>query len=110
MGVRIRRGDKVRVLAGKDKGKTGKVIHVYPKKERALVEGINMVKKHLRRSQQNPQGAIANREIPIHLSNLGLIDPVSSKPTRIKTLIAQDGSKQRISAKNKAVIAEAGQR
>src|SRR3989338_11583958 len=105
MGLGIRRGDKVMVVAGKDKGKSGKVIHVYPKKARALVEGINMVKKHLRKSQQNPQGAIANREIPIHVSNLGLVDPVSSKPTRIKTLMADDGSKQRVSAKNKAVLA-----
>ncbi|OGW81829.1 MAG: 50S ribosomal protein L24 [Omnitrophica bacterium RIFCSPHIGHO2_02_FULL_51_18] len=105
MSLRVRKGDKVIVLAGKDKGKSGKVIHVYPKKARALVEGINMVKKHLRKSQQNPQGAIANREIPIHVSNLGLVDPVSSKPTRIKTLMADDGSKQRVSAKNKAVIA-----
>lgn len=105
MSLRIRKGDKVLVLAGKDKGKSGKVIHVYPRKNRALVEGINMVKKHLRKSQQNPQGAIAHREIPIHISNLSLIDPVSSKPTRIKVLVAGDGSKQRVSAKNKAVIA-----
>lgn len=105
MGLGIRKGDKVVVLAGKDKGKSGKVIHVYPKKSRALVEGINTVKKHLRKSQQNPQGAIVQREMTIHLSNLALIDPVSSKPTRLKTLMADDGSKQRISAKNKAVIA-----
>jgi len=105
MPIRIKRGDKVMVLAGRDKGKTAKVIHVYPKKQRALVEGINTVKKHLRRSQQNPQGAVVNQELPIHISNLGLVDPLSGKPTRLKTLIAADGSKQRISAKNKAVIA-----
>ena len=104
MGLGIRRGDKVLVLAGKDKGKSGKVIHVYPLRGRALVEGINMVKKHLRQSQQNPQGAITQRETPIHISNLGLIDPVSSKPTRVKTLVAGDGSKQRVSAKTKTVI------
>ena len=104
MGLGIRRGDKVMVLAGKDKGKSGKVIHVYPEKARALVEGINTVKKHLRKSQQNPQGAIVSREMPIHISNLGLLDPVSSKPTRIQTIVAVDGSKQRVSTKNKAVI------
>ena len=105
MSLRIRKGDKVKILSGRDKGKTAKVIHVYPKKGRALVEGVNMVKKHLRKSQQNPQGAVVSQELPIHISNLALLDPASSKPTRLKTLTAADGSKQRISAKNKAVIA-----
>ncbi|MBI3252731.1 MAG: 50S ribosomal protein L24 [Candidatus Omnitrophica bacterium] len=100
----IRRGDKVIVLAGKDKGKTGKVIHVYPQKGRALVEGINMLKKHVRKSQQHPQGAVLSREGLVPISKLNLVDPASGKPTRIKTLVAQDGSKQRLSAKNKAVI------
>lgn len=105
MGLRIKKGDKVRVLAGKDKGKTGKVISVYPKRNRALVEGINMAKKCFRKSQQHPQGAIIPQETPIHISNLGLLSPVSGKPTRLKTLVADDGSKQRVSAKEKAVIA-----
>ncbi len=104
MGLRIRKGDKVFVTTGKDKGKTGKVITVLPDKNRALVQGVNMVKRHLRKSQQNPQGAIITKEVPIHMSNLSLLCPVSGKPTRIKMLIAADGSKQRISAKNKAVI------
>lgn len=104
MSLRIRKGDKVRVLAGRDRGKTGKVIHVYPKKDRALVEGVNMVKKHARKSQQNPQGAILHQEMPMHISNLSLLDPLSSKPIRIKTLTALDGSKQRVAAKSKAVI------
>ncbi len=94
----------MKVLAGRDKGKTAKVVHVYPKKQRALVEGVNMVKKHLRKSQQNPTGAVVSQELPIHISNLSLLDPVSGKATRLKTLTAADGSKQRISAKNKAVI------
>ncbi len=105
MSLGIKRGDKVTVLAGRDKGRSGRVIHVYPKEDRALVEGVNMVKKHTRKSQQHPQGAILNQEIPIPLSKLGLLCPVSGKPTRLKTLVAADGSKQRISAKNKAVIA-----
>ena len=104
MSVGIKKGDKVFVLSGKDKGKTGKVIYVYPKKARALVEGINFVKKHQRKSQQNPQGGIVNREATVHVSNLSLLCPVSGKPTRLKTIVAGDGSKQRISAKNKAVI------
>src|SRR3989338_5514975 len=105
MGLRIRKGDKVVVLAGKDKGKSGKVITVHPAKGRALGEGINMVKKNLRKSQQNPSGAIVNREVPIHLSNLALLSPISGKPTRLKNLVAADGSKQRVSAKEKALIA-----
>ncbi len=104
MSLGIRRGDKVKILAGRDKGKTGKVIHVYPKKGRALVEGVNMVKKHVRRSQQHPQGAVVSQELPIHLANLSLLDPSSNKATRLKTLVAKDGSKQRIAAKSKLVI------
>lgn len=104
MGLGIRRGDKVKVLAGRDKGKTGKVIHVYPKTGRALVEGVNMAKKHVRRSQQHPQGAILDQELPINLANLGLVDPTTHKPTRLGTLVAKDGSKQRIGVKSKAVI------
>lgn len=105
MSLGIKKGDKVAVLAGRDKGKTARVIYVYPKKNRALVEGVNMVKKHVRKSQKDPQGGIISRELPIHLSNLSLICPTTNKPTRIKTLVATDGSKQRISAKNKMVIA-----
>ena len=104
MGLSIKKGDKVFVCAGKDKGKLGKVIYVYPKKNRALVEGINLVKKHMRKSQQNPQGGIVSREATVHLSNLSLLCPVSGKPTRLKTLVVGDGSKQRLSAKNKAVM------
>lgn len=104
MGLGIRKGDKVKILAGKDRGKTGKVVHVYPKKSRALVEGINLAKKHVRRNQQHPQGAVISKELPIHISNLTLIDSVSNKPTRLKTLVAKDGSKQRVAAKSKAVI------
>lgn len=105
MSLRIRRGDKVKILAGKDRGKTGKVIHVYPRVNRALVEGINMVKKHMRKSQQNPGGAIVHKELPVHISNLSLLDPTNSKITRVRTLVAQDGSKQRAAVKSKAVIA-----
>ena len=104
MSLRIRKGDKVKVLSGKDRGKTGKVIHVYPSANRALVEGVNMVKKHVRKSQQNPNGAVVQKELPIHVSNLSLLDPTTSKTTRIGTLVAEDGSKQRTAVKSKAVI------
>lgn len=104
MSLRIRKGDKVYVLNGKDRGKSGKVLQVFPSAERALVEGVNMIKRHVRKNPQHPQGAIVSREAPVHLSNLSLLCPVSGKPTRVKTLVAADGSKQRVSAKNKAVI------
>ena len=104
MSLRIKKGDKVKILSGRDRGKTGKVLHVYPKKDRALVEGINMVKKHMRKSQQNPRGAMLQKELPIHISNLSLMDPSSGKATRLQTTIAGDGSKQRVSARSKAVI------
>ena len=104
MSLRIKKGDKVLILCGRDKGKTAKVIHVYPKIGRALVEGVNMVKKHLRKSQQHPQGAVVSQELPIHVSNLSLIGPESNKATRFQTLIANDGSKQRVAVKSKAVI------
>ena len=104
MSLRIRKGDKVLVLAGKDKGKKGKVISVNPDKNRALVEGINMMKKCFRKSQQHPQGAILPQEAPIHLSNLALFDATSGKRTRIRTLTAADGSKQRLSARTKTVL------
>ncbi|HXV18666.1 MAG TPA: 50S ribosomal protein L24 [Candidatus Omnitrophota bacterium] len=105
MSLGIRKGDKVYILSGKDRGKTGKVIYVYPKIGRALVEGINMIKKHARKSPKNPQGGILHQESTIRLSKLALLCPTSGKPTRLKTLTAGDGSKQRVSAKNKAVIA-----
>jgi len=105
MSLRIRKGDQIVVLSGRDKGKKGRVVHVYPDRERALVEGINMIKKAVRKSAKNPQGGIIHQEALIHLSKLSLVCPATAKPTRIKTLIAQDGSKQRISASKKAVIA-----
>ncbi len=105
MSLRIRKGDQIVVLSGRDKGKKGRVVHVYPDRQRALVEGINMMKKAVRKSQKNPQGGMIHQEALIHLSKLSLVCPATAKPTRIKTLIAQDGSKQRISALKKAVIA-----
>ncbi len=104
MSLRIKKGDKVLVLAGKDKGKAGKVLHVYPTNNRALVEGVNMMKKHMRKSQQHPQGAIISQEVPIHLSNLSLVCPSTNKQTRFKTSVSADGSKQRISLKSKVAI------
>ena len=81
--LHIRKDDQVIVLAGKDKGKTGKVLKVIVDKERAIVEGVNIVSKSTKPSAQNPQGGIVKQEAPIHISNLSLIDPKSGKATRI---------------------------
>lgn len=81
--LHIRKGDTVIVLAGRDKGKTGKVQKVLVKDEKAIVEGVNMVSKNQKPSAQNPQGGIVKQEAPIHISNLSLIDPKSGKATRV---------------------------
>ena len=81
--LHIRKDDTVIVLAGKDKGKTGKVMKVLVKDQRAIVENVNMVSKNTKPSAKNPQGGIVKQEAPIHISNLSLIDPKSGKATRI---------------------------
>ena len=82
MAAKIRKGDPVVVLAGKDKGRTGTVTKVFPKESRVLVGGINMVQRHTRPSQGDPQGGIKNKEAPIHLSNVAVVDS-NGKPTRV---------------------------
>ena len=81
--MHIKKGDTVYVNAGNDKGKTGKVLSVIPSENRAVVEGVNIVKKHTKPNAKNPQGGIVSQEAPIHVSNLQLIDPKSGKPTRV---------------------------
>lgn len=81
--LHIKKGDTVCVLAGKDKNKTGKVVRVLVDKQRAIVEGVNMVQKSQKPSAQNPQGGFVKTEAPIHISNLNVVDPKTGKPTRI---------------------------
>ena len=102
--LRIKKNDIIKVISGKDKGKTGKVMEVYPAAERALVEGINLVKKSKRKTQQDQQGGIVDIEAPIHLSNLMLVDKQSNEPTRFKVSMLKDGGKDRLSKKTGAVI------
>ncbi|MCT2536591.1 50S ribosomal protein L24 [Aquibacillus koreensis] len=97
--MHVKKGDKVKVLSGKDKGKEGTVLAAYPKKERVLVEGVNVVKKHAKPSQENPQGGILNFEAPIHVSNVLPIDPKSGEPTRVGYEV-RDGKKVRIAKKS----------
>ena len=81
--LHIKKGDTVYINAGEDKGKTGRVLQVLINKDRAIVEGINMISKHSKPNAQNPQGGIEKKEAAIHLSNLNLVDPKTGKPTRI---------------------------
>ncbi|MGN0191655.1 MAG: 50S ribosomal protein L24 [Candidatus Cryptobacteroides sp.] len=97
---RIKKGDTVYVNAGNDKGKTGKVLEVITEKNRAIVEGVNMVSKHTKPNAKNPQGGIIKQEAGIHISNLQLIDPVKGGPTRVGFKIKEDGKKVRVSKKS----------
>ena len=98
--LHIKKNDTVVVLAGEDKGKTGKVLKVLVEKNRALVEGVNMVSKSTKPSAQNPQGGIVKQEAPIHISNLSLVDPKSGKATRVGIKVTEDGKKVRIAKKS----------
>ena len=97
--LKIKKGDTVYVNAGNDKGKTGKVLTVIPAKDRAIVEGINLVSKHTKPNAKQPQGGIIKQEAGIHISNLQLIDPQSGKPTRVGHKLV-DGKKIRYAKKS----------
>ena len=98
--LHIKKGDMVIVNSGEDKGKTGKVLQVFVQKDRAVVEGVNMVSKSTKPSAKNPQGGIVKQEASIHVSNLNLIDPKSGKATRIGRKINADGKKDRNAKKS----------
>lgn len=97
--LHIRKGDTVKVLAGDDKGKTGRVLEVFPEERRAIVEGINIVTKHEKPSAGKPEGGIKRTEAPVHISNLMLIDPASGKPTRVGRKLNEKGKLQRYAKK-----------
>lgn len=103
MKLKIKTGDTVRIIAGDHKGTEGKVVLVDREKNKAIVEGANMVSKHEKPSAQNPQGGIVKKEAPIHISNLALIDSKSGETTRVGYEI-RDGKKVRISRKSNEVI------
>ena len=97
--MRVKREDTVVVIAGKDKGKTGKVVKVFPKTNKVIVEGVNVVTKHQKPSAINPQGGIINREAPIHISNVMPLDPETGKGTRVRFEM-KDGKKVRVAVKS----------
>ena len=100
--MRIRRDDEVIVIGGKDKGKTGKVLRVDTTKQRVFVEGLNIIKRHQRPSAMNPnaQAGVIEREGPIHVSNVALLDPKDKKPTRIGTTVTADGKRARVAKRS----------
>lgn len=97
MARHIRSGDEVIVTTGSDKGRRGKVLRVLTNEDRVVVEGINVRRKHLRPSQQNPQGGVVSLEMPIHISNVSPVDR-DGKPTRVRFIKKDDGSKVRVAA------------
>jgi large subunit ribosomal protein L24 len=104
MAAKIRKGDRVQVLTGRDKGKRGEVLAVMPTENRALVQGVNLVKRHRKPQGMNQPGGIQEKEAPIHLSNLALIDPKSDKPTRVGFRLLEDGKKVRVAKPSGEVL------
>jgi large subunit ribosomal protein L24 len=100
---KIKKGDKVIVRSGRDKGKSGEVLRMFPKDARALVQGVNMVRKHQKQTAAQ-QGGIVAKELPIHISNLALRDPKDGKPTRVGWKTLTDGKKVRVSRRSGETI------
>ncbi len=98
--LHIKKGDQVFVNTGEDKGRQGRVLEVFRKKDRAIVEGVNMVSKHTKPNAQSPQGGITKQEAPIHISNLNLVDPSTGEPTRIGRKLNDKNKLVRISKKS----------
>ena len=103
MAAKIKKGDKVVVRTGRDKGKTGEVRQVMPEDGRAIVAGVNLVRRHTRQTAQT-EGGILTKEAPIHLSNLAIADPKSGKPTRVGFKILDDGRKVRVAKRSGDLI------
>ena len=103
MSAKIKKGDRVIVTTGRDKGKKGEVLKVFPKEERALVSGVNLVKRHQRQTAK-VQGGIVNKEAAVHLSNIAHVDPKSGDATRIGFKVLGDGRKVRFAKKSGEVI------
>jgi large subunit ribosomal protein L24 len=103
MAQKIRKGDTVVVLSGKDKGKKGEVTRVIPKDDKVVVSGVNVHVRHRKPSQSNPQGGLERKEAPLHISNVAVTDPKSGDPTRVRFEV-RDGKKVRVAAKSGELI------
>ena len=98
--IHIKKGDTVQIIAGNDKGKSGKILEIHTAKYRAIVEGANMITKHVKPSANKPEGGIENTEASIHISNLMVVDPASGETTRTGRKANSDGKNQRYSKKS----------
>ena len=103
MARHIKKGDMVKIITGEDKGATARVLHVYPSRNKVVVQGHNVAKKHVRPSRRNPQGGRINVEQPIDISNVLVIDPQSSRATRVRFRLEKDGSKKRVTTSGKEI-------
>jgi large subunit ribosomal protein L24 len=101
--MKIKKGDKVLVIAGKNRGETGTVVRALPKDDLVVIDGVNMMKKHRRPTARSRSGQIIEKAMPIHASNVMLLDPKSGKPTRIK-IEKKDGTRQRIAVKSGQIV------
>jgi len=101
---KIKKNDVVMTIAGKDSGKTGRVLAVFPRESKILVEGINFIKKHARRTQKDQQGGIVQRELPVSISNVMLICKSCNRPTKVGLTVLQDKTKARVCKKCKEII------
>lgn len=102
--MKIKKGDKVRVLAGKDRGKEGEVMFAFPEKNTVIVEGVNLAKKHQRPQGENQPGGIIDKDMPMHVSNVAILSPKDGKPTRIGFKFLEDGTKVRVCKRTGAEI------
>jgi large subunit ribosomal protein L24 len=100
MSARLRKGDLVVVISGKNKGKQGKISRIWSDTDRVLVEGVNLIKRHMRPTPKNPQGGILEREAPLHACKVMPVDPKTGKPTRVRTTTDAKGHKTRIAVKS----------
>jgi large subunit ribosomal protein L24 len=103
-GLKIRSGDRVMVIRGNHKGQEGTVRKVEPEKNRVIIEGVNLRKRHMKPSQTNPEGGIVEFEAPVHASNVMLIDPQSGEPTRVRRQVNENGKRERVAVKSGKVI------
>ena len=102
--LKMKKGDRVVVITGRDKGKEGEIIKVMPKESRVIVQGVNVAKRHTRPSAANPSGGIVDKELPIHVSNVAHIDPKSGKPTRVGFKVLEGGRKVRVARRSGETI------
>jgi large subunit ribosomal protein L24 len=102
--MKIRKGDHVKVIRGNHKGQEGTVLRVEREKNRVVIEGINRRKRHMKPSQTNPEGGIVEFEAPVHASNVMLVDPQTSEPTRVRTQVGEGGVRERVAVKSGRVI------